>query len=136
MGFAGGHFTLQAGRQELLLAPGFNAGAFGESVDGLPQGRRLSARGQIRQLRLWQVVQTFSTGVVAVCTPSSQAESRSPSGSAAGTDPWNAGERVCSAIRLLHTPQRSAVIHSPRKPVSAMMPATVPAAAAARTRAS
>jgi len=50
VGLAGGDLALQAGDQQLLVAPGLGAGAFGQPGHRLAQGRRLQRAGQERDL--------------------------------------------------------------------------------------
>jgi hypothetical protein len=50
MGFPGGDLALQAGHQELLMAPGLRPGPLGQPANGLPQRRRLKRPGQKRDL--------------------------------------------------------------------------------------
>ncbi|BCI55097.1 hypothetical protein NIIDNTM18_43750 [Mycolicibacterium litorale] len=47
-GIAGGHFALQACRQELLVAPRLGPRPFGEPIDGLAQSGRLECPGRSR----------------------------------------------------------------------------------------
>ncbi len=49
VGFAGGDLALQAGCQELLMAPGLGPCSFGEPLDRRGQGRSLEHPGQIGQ---------------------------------------------------------------------------------------
>jgi hypothetical protein len=51
VGLAGGDLTLQAGGQELLVAPSLRAGSLGQAPDGVGERRGLQGPAQVGQLR-------------------------------------------------------------------------------------